>query len=538
MKILSHKKLIIAVFLLSSAITVLLRLPYSTVPVLIVDEALYAEIANVILDGGMPYRDAWEQKPPGVYYLYALIFKLFGRNNLFAVHCFCIAAVLITSAGLLYIGILMHGVGTGILASFFYGVLSSAGSASHFQAANTEIFAMVFVVWALAVYLRSGKSAQGILCSGFLTALGFVFKQPAGFGGVVILCHLFLTRSTPLRKAILGVVWFFVGFLFVVMIMAGFFLIHGALRDLWMVGFWHNILYIRGNSLLYGLHVAVKNIPVQTQGNQFFYLSAASVFCFSLWSSLKKKHSFLQKSVSRNIFFALWWCIGWASVGLGWRFEGHYFFFVLPVVALLSAFFCSVCVGYFYATIIRYKLKSIGLVFLIIVVSSCGIGYSIYKHCLGAFRLQRTYKVLLDPDNPQGESFRRTAQFIKNNTLPNQKIFVWGFCPEIYVLSDRRCASRFVFCNFLIGQMTGDEFFFKNNERLDRVIPGAWRYLMDDLLSNFPVFIIDTSPSNYFQYGKYPIARFGELRSFVNSFYTLEKRIGGFDVYRLDEARI
>ncbi|MDV7401397.1 hypothetical protein RZS08_58810, partial [Arthrospira platensis SPKY1] len=99
---------------------------------------------------------------------------------------------------------------------------------------------------------------------------------------------------------------------------------------------------------MYGLRVALKNIPVQIQGNQFFYLSSASVFGFSLWSLVKKNHAFSQKNTSRNVFFTLWWCIGWASVGLGWRFEGHYFFFVLPVVALLSAFFCSGCAGYFY----------------------------------------------------------------------------------------------------------------------------------------------------------------------------------------------
>ena len=43
------------------------------------DQGIFAWVGDVILQGGMPYRDAWEVKGPVVHYAYALSQLLFGR---------------------------------------------------------------------------------------------------------------------------------------------------------------------------------------------------------------------------------------------------------------------------------------------------------------------------------------------------------------------------------------------------------------------------------------------------------------------------
>src|SRR5262245_34555791 len=45
------------------------------------DSGIFAYTAKVILDGGVPYREAWDNKPPLVYYIDALAFALFGVNR-------------------------------------------------------------------------------------------------------------------------------------------------------------------------------------------------------------------------------------------------------------------------------------------------------------------------------------------------------------------------------------------------------------------------------------------------------------------------
>ncbi len=44
------------------------------------DSGVFLYVASVILDGGLPYRDVWDHKPPAIYYLDALGLALTGRS--------------------------------------------------------------------------------------------------------------------------------------------------------------------------------------------------------------------------------------------------------------------------------------------------------------------------------------------------------------------------------------------------------------------------------------------------------------------------
>src|SRR5690349_5993018 len=45
------------------------------------DEGVYAYIGQVLLDGGIPYRDVLDIKPLGIYYIYAIGTALFGATT-------------------------------------------------------------------------------------------------------------------------------------------------------------------------------------------------------------------------------------------------------------------------------------------------------------------------------------------------------------------------------------------------------------------------------------------------------------------------
>lgn len=46
------------------------------------DQGIYAVVADSVVHGGMPYRDSWDFKPPGIFYVYALARVLFGSGQL------------------------------------------------------------------------------------------------------------------------------------------------------------------------------------------------------------------------------------------------------------------------------------------------------------------------------------------------------------------------------------------------------------------------------------------------------------------------
>src|SRR5258706_12678477 len=45
------------------------------------DQGIYATVADSMLRGGMPYRDAWDFKPPGIYLIYAATRAVLGPGQ-------------------------------------------------------------------------------------------------------------------------------------------------------------------------------------------------------------------------------------------------------------------------------------------------------------------------------------------------------------------------------------------------------------------------------------------------------------------------
>jgi hypothetical protein len=44
------------------------------------DQGIYALVGEGILQGKVPYKDLWDFKPPGVFFVYALAQGVFGKN--------------------------------------------------------------------------------------------------------------------------------------------------------------------------------------------------------------------------------------------------------------------------------------------------------------------------------------------------------------------------------------------------------------------------------------------------------------------------
>src|SRR5689334_6476386 len=85
-------------------LTVAIRLPSLLHPQPIDSEAMYSVVANEIVDGGRPYIDAVERKPPLLFWTYAAVFKIAGKFNWTALHLVALVWTLGAMAGLYVIG--------------------------------------------------------------------------------------------------------------------------------------------------------------------------------------------------------------------------------------------------------------------------------------------------------------------------------------------------------------------------------------------------------------------------------------------------
>src|SRR5438093_3679970 len=180
--------IIIALVVLLSAPTLLPSL-YTT------DEGYYGTIAIDMLDGGTVYRTAVDTKPPGMYYIYAGVFAVAGRNNLFAVHLLAIFVVAATALVLRRIGARVADEWAGAWSGIGYAVFVHAYRPGDTLGANTEIFAALPLTLSVLAFFRGEKKGRWgwMFLSGALVGMATLFRQPSAVTlGALLPCFAYV----------------------------------------------------------------------------------------------------------------------------------------------------------------------------------------------------------------------------------------------------------------------------------------------------------------------------------------------------------
>src|SRR5213082_1800870 len=133
-------------------LTVAIRLPSLLHPQPIDSEAMYSVVANEIVDGGRPYADAVERKPPLLFWTYAAIFKVAGKFNWKALHIVALVWTLCAMAGVYVICRELFDRNTGLIAAFFYGVFQPWLTWRNLSF-DAEMLMNLPIIWAWAIAL-------------------------------------------------------------------------------------------------------------------------------------------------------------------------------------------------------------------------------------------------------------------------------------------------------------------------------------------------------------------------------------------------
>ena len=138
----------------------LIHAPLLTKPFVDSDEAVYASIAALTNGGGHLYAEGGvDNKFPGIFWIYAGVFRVFGQYAMNAVHVLTIVVVLATCAVL---GAIAYRIGSksgATTVALFYGVATTLYTPK-MLAANTEIFAMLPVSAAVLLSLPRDSSRR------------------------------------------------------------------------------------------------------------------------------------------------------------------------------------------------------------------------------------------------------------------------------------------------------------------------------------------------------------------------------------------
>jgi 4-amino-4-deoxy-L-arabinose transferase-like glycosyltransferase len=475
-----------------------------------VDEAIHAAAARTLLDGGVLYRDAIDQRTPLSYYAVAGIFAAAGENNLTAVRAF-IAVLIAGTAWLLYLaGRNRQRAFAGGCAALCYVLLGSSLLApGDANAANTEWFMAFFSTAAAAIFLTAPFPGKGrTYFTGALLGCAFLSKQPALLelaAPAAALGWLAWQRTLPLPVLGTRLLALAGGWLTPVLLTAAYFAAHHALAD--------GIFY----SWTYNLSVYGSEIGLADRGNSlglfFTLLAQAQVIFLVLWlaGAAVLFHRLMQRqptSVERETNHATLYLTVWSLAAIGGAVSGgrdfqHYFIQVLPALALGGGFAIDRAIR---------LAKSSGqhpAARLLAALAVAGAGLQLVSAALTA--RQRTLP---------SDSSLRVSTYIRNHSTAGDRIFVWGFHPDIYLYSDRKPASRYLYATFQTGLVPW------TNTNPDRdtayaIIPGAMDTLLRDLAASSPLYIVDCSAGPNRHWQKYPLDKYPDLYRYIREHYRI-----------------
>ena len=207
------------------------------------DQSLYVYVAQQINAGDIPYRDAWEQKPPGVFFIYALLQWLWPWGSIVAVADLVAAAC--TAWILVGLGRRMFGGIAGEASAALFLLLGDPAiqrSAGLYVRGQCEVFIALAVTGAVALAWRPYRRPWHAVLAGVLVAVAFWVKYNAIVYAIpVALAFLFSPGLSDRRWRDVGLAA--ASALAVAIAGLGFFAATGALTDLWLATIGYNVAY-------------------------------------------------------------------------------------------------------------------------------------------------------------------------------------------------------------------------------------------------------------------------------------------------------
>jgi hypothetical protein len=494
--------------------------PFWNVP-LSRDQGVYATCADVLLSGGVPYRDCWDTKGPMLHYTYALAKLIFGVNSSgpYILNALAIAATALILAALAYrwIGRLRLAYAVGLL----YGLLAIIVRFD--MNAQPESFANFFTMLGLlGITIGTQKGRRWLFpASGVVLALAVLYKYalllPFGVAALALVFGVPLSApQKPLRKRLENFGLTLAGSLGVVLIFGLYLLLVGALDDaLLHVRF---ILFYFPRAQLNPDEYAIRSLPLQQTLLYFGRLPVVFGLAFVGCAAAVWRRRWYGLPL---ILYVL------AGVAVVWgqqRFTPYHWTASLPALSL--------AIGALAYEILNFPPLSAPAQNAILGVMAAGLAVNV-----GTFFYVDQWLILGDylTGREDAETFFETqgvwdqmvaADYIRERTDPDDPIWVWGHHTAIYYLAQRHSPTRFIYNEPLLMHIRGGHPWKE-----------AWRAeALEDIYRDPPVYILLTTFDRTFFDFQNPNDSWRDIpeySGFTARYYLKEYEFGRFQYYRL-----
>jgi hypothetical protein len=481
------------------------------------DYGVYIYIGDQIVHGKLPYRDAWESKPPAIFYLNAIGLWV-GRGSRWGI--WMIEFITLLVATIFSLNTMKK----------LWGLLPALGGSSLWllglnltlDGGNlTEEFILPLHFFSILLFLKLTEASKHVpynMLLGLAFSISFLFR-PNNAGpevAAMITLLIFQAFRRDLRSSLIQILWLAIGILTPLFFTGVYFWSQGLLYDLVEASLLYNLTYSQtaitpDSSLISGFKI-------------FGWISwiAAAGYLVALQYALKTREP---------IYFLL--LIGsplaiYFSDPSG-RNYAHYFMNWLPFLGFLSGLLV-----HFLTERLPIQIKNSPV--FIFTALTVALVWSFTFFFVGgtASRYLKALERFSQRDKIGIEVRTRTAVYTEKHTRPGELVLFWAASPGENFMSNREAPGAYIsyplYVDSDISQRISDQFLI-------------------DIITKRPVLIVDMNDHESLSLNpeqraeqikaglawEYPPDNLNEFFKFVEENYYLEAMIGNRTVYRLKE---
>jgi len=506
--------ILLAMLLMLLALAVLLQAnPGTRIPGR--DYGFYVYIGDQIIHGKLPYLDAWESKPPAIFYVNAVGLWL-GRGSRWGV--WIIELIALLAAGVFSFNTTRKL--WGIWPALAGLILWFIGLDLTLQGGNlTEEYPLALHFLSIALFIKLIEMPKHRLFNillGLAFGINFLFRPNNAVPEAVIIIILMLVKifQRDLKSALQQILWISVGVLVPLLLTIIYFWTQGLLRQLLEA------------SLLYNLTYGTTTI---TSGSPL--LIGFRIFGWIAWVAAAGYLVALQRAVKTRDPFYLLLLIGWPMAiylsDPAKRSYAHYFMNWLPFIGLLGALVVHRLTERLPAQV-KHSPASALTALTTGLLCACIFFFASGR----AAEYQKGIERISDRASIGMEVRSRAAVYVQNHTQPDDLVLFWAAAPGENFMSQRESPSASLFYPLYvhsdISQRMSDKF-------------------LQDIITKRPILIVDIDDNESLSLDpekraqqiaagfawEYPPDNLNNFFRFVEENYYLEAELGERAVYRL-----
>lgn len=489
------------------------------------DQGLFSYAGQVIVDGGAPYRDVYEQKGPATHYTFALLVALFGTTTV-GIRLFFFVVALIGSQLAAAIGQKLIGDVARLPCAACYALVSlqahPLGPWMFGQVEDVILPLMLGAVLLLHTPQRAARWLNLILAAGAM-GLAFAYKPTVILPSIAIAAvsirwtAAYLKAWPPVlwRVAVAGIAYTVPAALFALYLQRV-----GALDDLWVFLVEHNLQVY---SKLYSGTARDAWLVFTTYFGGVGLLAACGAG--------------IGRGRAPMLWSLLWVLIASSLAMVFWQWKFFILYHWTVLVGTLSIV-AGLSLGKMRQWgraetkpfLQRQFLAGLALVACLTTAANVPFYGQMILRSASYFAGRQTLDGFRAPYRVGAASAAATygaADYIRSKTQNHDTLLVWGYDVVVNYLSERRSPSRFAMTRVL--------------QRAESPHVEAWREeFIRDLRDRQPAYIVvadEKSTAPFIGNPREHFERFAELRELVEDNYEFETRIGSFDLYRVKADR-